>query len=39
MDKLFPTGNQMIDSGIRYANEPGFAKAIKIGFEIRTDHA
>ena len=25
MGKLFPTGNQMIDPRIRYANEPGFA--------------
>ncbi len=24
MEKLFPTGNQMIDPRICYANEPGF---------------
>ncbi len=24
MEKLFPTGDQMIDPQIRYANEPGF---------------
>ncbi len=24
MEKLFPTGNQMIDPRIRYVNEPGF---------------
>ncbi len=28
MEKIFPTGNQIIDTRIRYANEPGFGACV-----------
>ena len=36
MEKLFPTGNQMIDLRIRYANEPGFTHAYFLLIRQRT---